>query len=491
MSKADGIRTGYSFDDVLLVPARSAILPRDTDLSTRISRNVRIHIPLMSAAMDTVTEAELAIALAREGGLGVIHKNLSIEEQASEVDKVKRSQSGVITTPMSLSPDDTVQHARELMERYHISGIAVTDAQGKLAGILTNRDLRFLKEFEIPIKEVMTSENLITAEPGIEIDDAMQILHKYRIEKLPIVDKKGCLKGLITFKDISKARDYPNSSKDSAGRLLAAAALSAGGEQEIERAEALLKAQADVLVVDSAHGHSEMVAETVRIIKNQFPEAEIIAGNVVTREGAADLIEAGADGIKVGVGPGSICTTRVVAGVGVPQLTAVMDVAEIAAEYGVPVIADGGIKFSGDIVKALAGGADAAMIGNLFAGTAESPGDVITYMGRNYKVHRGMGSVKAMKKGSKSRYMQADVKDAQKLVPEGIEGRVPYRGPLADYVYQLIGGIRSGMGYCGCASIGDLQKTAAFVQVTQAGVSESHPHDITITEEPLNYQVSR
>jgi len=491
MNKADSIRTGLSFDDVLLVPARSAVLPRNTNLSTRFTRNIHINIPLVSAAMDTVTEAELAIALAREGGIGIIHKNLSIEEQATEVDKVKRSQSGVITTPMSLSPDDLVRKAMNIMEKYHISGIAVTDSSGRLAGILTNRDLRFLKEYDIPIKEVMTKDNLITAEPGIDIEDAMQILHKYRIEKLPIVDKDGKLKGLITFKDISKARDYPNSAKDSAGRLLVGAALSAGGESEIERAQALLDAEVDVLVVDSAHGHNVMVADTVRVLKRRFPHAEIAAGNIVTAAGARELIEAGADAVKVGVGPGSICTTRVVSGVGVPQLTAIIDVCAAAAEYDVPVIADGGIKFSGDIVKALAGGASTAMIGNLFAGTAESPGDVITYMGRNYKVHRGMGSVQAMKRGSKTRYMQGDVQEAQKLVPEGIEGRVPYRGPLADYVYQLIGGIRSGMGYCGCGTIADLQQNADFIQVTQAGVTESHPHDITITEEPLNYQVSR
>lgn len=484
------MRKGLSFDDVLLVPAHSEVLPRDVKLSTRISRHVEIQIPLVSAAMDTVTEARLAIALAREGGIGIIHKNLTIEEQAAEVDKVKRSQSGVITTPISLKPEDTVQDAVNLMEKYHISGIPVTDNQGILVGILTNRDLRFHEDYTMPLAKAMTKDNLITAKPGISIDEASALLHKYRIEKLPIVDGKGVLKGLITFKDIMKARDYPNSCKDSHGRLRVGAALSTGGEDELKRAQALIDAEVDVLVVDSAHGHSVLVAETVRMIKKHFPDIDVIAGNIVTKAAAEELIAAGADALKVGVGPGSICTTRVVAGVGVPQLTAVMDVVEVAAAHGVPVIADGGIKFSGDIVKALAAGADCVMIGNLFAGTAESPGDVITHMGRNYKVHRGMGSIKAMQKGSKARYMQFDV-EAAKLVPEGIEGRVPFRGPLADYVHQLIGGLRSGMGYCGCKTIEELKNNSEFVQISQSGIKESHPHDITITEEPLNYQITR
>ncbi len=490
MAKTDEIRTGLSFDDVLLVPARSSILPKDVDLTTRVTRNVQINIPIVSAAMDTVTEAALAVALAREGGIGIIHKNLSAEEQAMEVDKVKRSQSGIITTPISLKPRDKVGKAASLMKRYHISGIPITDDDGHLVGILTNRDLRFHTDFTIRIEEAMTKEGLVTAPPGTSLDEAMKILHTYRIEKLPLVNSKGILVGLITFKDIIKARDFPNSCKDDTGRLRVGAAVSAGREKELPRAQALVDAEADLLVVDSAHGHSVLVADTVRILKSHFPNMDILAGNVVTAEGAADLIAAGADGVKVGVGPGSICTTRVVAGVGMPQLTAVLDTVQTACKAGVPVIADGGIKFSGDVVKALAGGAHAVMIGNLFAGTEESPGEMITYMGRNYKIHRGMGSIRAMQKGSKSRYMQFE-SEADKLVPEGIEGRVPFRGPLSAYVYQLVGGVRSGMGYCGCSTIKELQEKVTFVQVTQAGLIEGHPHDITITEEPLNYQITR
>ncbi len=484
------IRKGLSFDDVLLIPAKSEVVPRDVDISTRLTRNISLQIPLVSAAMDTVTEARLAIALAREGGIGIIHKNLSIEEQAAEVDKVKRSQSGIITTPISLNPENTVQDAVDLMARYHISGIPVTDIQGKLVGILTNRDLRFHSDLSMPLSKAMTKDHLITAKPGTSLDEASELLHTYRIEKLPLVDEDGVLKGLITFKDIMKARDYPNSCKDDTGRLRVGAALSTGAG-ELERAEALVAADVDLLVVDSAHGHNVMVAETVRMIKSRFPDTDVIAGNIVTAEAAEALIEAGADALKVGVGPGSICTTRVVAGVGVPQFTAVVDVVGIAKEYGVPVIADGGIKFSGDIVKAIAAGADSVMIGNLFAGTAESPGEVITHMGRNYKVHRGMGSIKAMQKGSKARYMQSEVQDAEKLVPEGIEGRVPYRGPLSAYVHQLVGGLRAGMGYCGCATVEEMKERVSFIQVTQSGINESHPHDITITEEPLNYQITR
>ncbi len=484
------IRKGLSFDDVLLIPARSEIVPRDVKTATRISRNITLQIPLVSAAMDTVTESRLAIALAREGGIGIIHKNLTIKEQAAEVDKVKRSQAGIITTPISLKPENTVQDAVNLMAKYHISGIPVTDQSKKLVGILTNRDLRFHADYAMPLQEAMTSKNLITARPGTSLDDASKLLHTYRIEKLPIVDENGILKGLITFKDIMKARDYPNSCKDASGRLRVGAALSTGSA-ELKRARALVAADVDLLVVDSAHGHNILVADTVRMIKKEFPDVDVVAGNIVTKEAAQALIDAGVDALKVGVGPGSICTTRVVAGVGVPQLTAVMDVVEVAKQYDIPVIADGGIKFSGDIVKAIAAGADAVMIGNLFAGTEESPGEVITHMGRNYKVHRGMGSVKAMLKGSKSRYMQSDVENAEKLVPEGVEGRIPFRGPLSAYVFQLVGGLRAGMGYCGCATIDEMKKQTNFIQVTQAGIIESHPHDITITEEPLNYQITR
>ena len=484
------LRKGLSFDDVLLVPAKSDFVPKDTDLTTNITRNITINIPLVSAAMDTVTEARLAVALAREGGIGIVHKNLTVQEQASEIDKVKRSQSGVITAPISLKPDNTVRDAVSLMERYHISGIPVVDDTGKLAGILTNRDLRFHTDFSMPLSKAMTKDNLITAVPGTSLEEASKLLHTYRIEKLPIVDSHGILVGLITFKDIIKARDYPNCCKDATGRLMVGAALSSGGELELERAQALVDAEVDLLVVDSAHGHNTMIAKTVKIIKSHFPDIDIIAGNIVTADAADALIKAGVDALKVGVGPGSICTTRVVAGVGVPQLTAIMDTVELASKFGIPVIADGGIKFSGDIVKAIAAGAHSVMIGNLFAGTAESPGAVITHMGRNYKVHRGMGSVKAMQKGSKARYMQFE-DEADKLVPEGIEGRVPYRGPIADYIYQLVGGLRSGMGYCGCRNIRDLHEKSEFIQVTQAGIIESHPHDITITEEPLNYQITR
>ncbi|MGM0431516.1 MAG: IMP dehydrogenase [Spirochaetota bacterium] len=484
------IPLGLSFDDVLLVPAQSTVVPKDVSTRTRLTKNIELAIPLMSAAMDTVTEARLAIALAREGGIGIIHKNLTIAEQADEVDKVKRSQSGVISSPISLSPSHTVEDAVQLMAKYHISGIPVTSSSGKLVGILTNRDLRFHKDYSMPLEQAMTKDNLITAAPGTSLEEASKLLHTYRIEKLPIVDGKGLLKGLITFKDIIKARDYPNSCKDSLGRLRVGAALSTG-DGELERARALISAEVDVLVVDSAHGHNVMVAETVRKLKNEFPEMEVIAGNIATAQAARALMDAGADALKVGVGPGSICTTRVVAGVGVPQLTAIMEVAGEAAARGIPVIADGGIKFSGDMVKAIAAGAQSVMIGNLLAGTAESPGEIITHMGRSYKVHRGMGSVQAMQRGSKSRYMQSDVTEAEKLVPEGIEGRVPYRGLLSEYVHQLIGGLKAGMGYCGCETIAKMNTDAQFIQVTQAGVKESHPHDITITEEPLNYQLTR
>jgi IMP dehydrogenase len=439
--------------------------------------------------MDTVTEARLAIAIAQEGGIGIIHKNLTIEEQASEVDRVKRSQAGIITAPITLRSHDTVQAAENLMAQFHVSGVPIVDEDGKLVGLLTNRDRRFLEDLDVPIESVMTKDNLVTVPPGTTLDEAKELLHKHRIEKLPIVEKDGTLVGLITIKDIMKARDYPLSCKDDMGRLRVGAALGVG-PAEVDRARALVDAKVDVLVVDTAHGHTKLVLDTIGMVKEAFPDVDVIGGNVVTREGAGDLIAAGADAVKVGVGPGSICTTRVVAGAGMPQLTAVMEVAEVARQKGLPVIADGGIKYSGDIVKALAGGADSVMIGSLFAGTAESPGDTILYEGRTYKVHRGMGSVKAMQRGSKSRYMQFE-EDPGKLVPEGIEGRVPFRGPLADYVHQLIGGLRSGMGYCGCCNIGELQAKTQFVRVTVSGIRESHPHDVTITEDAPNYQIPR
>ena len=476
-----------SFDDVLLKPARSAVLPREVDLTTRFSRNIPLGVPLVSAAMDTVTESALAIAIAQNGGIGVVHKNLPPDEQAFEVDRVKRSQAGMISNPFTLTPERTVQDAEELMARYKISGVPITNPQGILVGILTNRDLMFLEDYSIPISDVMTKENLVTVKPGTTLEEAKKLLHQHRIEKLPIVEKDGRLIGLITIKDIIKARDFPLSNNDSQGRLRVAAAIGAG---ELGRAEALRDAGADVIVVDSAHGHSEMVLDTVRQMKEKYPEIDFVAGNVVTADGARDLIDVGADAVKVGVGPGSICTTRVVAGAGMPQLTAVLAVAEVCKERGVPCIADGGIKYSGDIPKAIAAGADSCMIGSLFAGTEESPGETVLYEGRTYKVYRGMGSIKAMQRGSKTRYMQFDEEDA-KLVPEGVEGRVPYRGSLGSVMHQLLGGLRAGMGYCGCANIGELQTKAEFVQVTSAGLRESHPHDITITEEPPNYQVMR
>ncbi|HNZ18502.1 MAG TPA: IMP dehydrogenase [Candidatus Hydrogenedentes bacterium] len=489
MNTTNRISEGLSFDDVLIRPAKSEVLPREVDTSTRLTRNIPLQIPLLSAAMDTVTEARLAIAIAQEGGLGVIHKNLTIDEQASEVDRVKRSQAGIITAPITLRPHNTVQDAEDLMARFHVSGVPIVDEHGRLVGLLTNRDRRFLEDLDVPIESVMTKDNLVTVPPGTTLERAKELLHKHRIEKLPIVAKDGALVGLITIKDIMKARDYPSSCKDDMGRLRVGAALGVG-PGEIDRARALIGAKVDVLVVDTAHGHTKLVLETVRQIKEAFPEVDLVGGNVVTREGAADLIAAGVDAIKVGVGPGSICTTRVIAGAGMPQLSAIMEVAEVAREKGVPVIADGGIKYSGDIVKAIAAGADSVMIGSLFAGTAESPGDTVLYEGRTYKVIRGMGSVKAMQRGSKTRYMQFE-EDPGKLVPEGIEGRVPFRGPLADYVHQLIGGLRSGMGYSGCRAIADLQTKTQFVRVTASGIRESHPHDVTITEDAPNYQVPR
>ena len=476
-----------TFDDVLLVPQRSDVLPRDVDVSTWLTRNIRINIPLVSAAMDTVTEAELAIALARQGGIGIIHKNMSIEEQAREVDKVKRSESGMIVHPITMRPWQKIGEALEIMARYRISGVPVTLEDGTLVGILTNRDLRFETDMNKKIEELMTKDNLITVKEGITLEEAKKLLHKYRIEKLLVVDDNFKLKGLITIKDIEKIRKYPNSCKDELGRLRVGAAVGVAPDT-IERVEALVEAGVDVICVDTAHGHSELVIETVRKIKQKFPKKDVIAGNVATAEGAEDLIKAGADAVKVGIGPGSICTTRVVAGVGVPQITAIMWVAKVADRYGVPVIADGGIKYSGDITKALAAGASSVMIGNLFAGTKESPGEIVLYQGRSYKVYRGMGSIDAMKKGSKDRYFRDDYNvEEKKLVPEGIEGRVPYRGPVADMVHQLVGGLKAGMGYCGARNIEELRKKARFVRITNAGLRESHVHDVIITKEAPNY----
>lgn len=486
----ENIPEGLSFDDVLLVPAYSQVLPRDTNVSTRLARDITLNIPILSAAMDTVTEARLAIAIAREGGIGIIHKNLDINEQALEVDKVKRSQAGVITHPFTLTPEHTIKDAEDLMSMYRISGVPITDKNGILVGILTNRDLRFEEDFSKKIKEVMTPrEKIITVPPGTTLEEAKKILHKHRIEKLPIVDDKGKLIGLLTVKDIIKARDFPNRCVDEMGRLRVGAAVGTTKE-DVKRADALVEAGVDVLVVDSAHGHSALVLEMVSLLRKRHPNIPVIAGNVVTSEGAKALIDAGADAVKVGVGPGAICTTRVVTGVGVPQITAIMNVAKVCREYNIPVIADGGIKYSGDIAKAIAAGADSVMIGSLFAGTEESPGERILYEGRTYKLVRGMGSLKAMQKGGKSRYMQFE-SEPSKLVPEGIEGRVPYRGALADVIYQLVGGLRSAMGYCGCKDIKSFKEKTKLIKITSAGLRESHPHDVTITEDAPNYQIPR
>lgn len=484
MYSAKIIGEALTFDDVLLIPAKSEVLPRDVDVSTYLTKKIKLNIPLMSAGMDTVTDSRMAIAMAREGGIGIIHKNMTIEQQALEVDKVKRSEHGVITDPIFLHPDDKVQDALTLMARYRISGVPIT-VEGKLVGILTNRDLRFERDNDRAIGEVMTKENLVTASVGTTLEHAKVILGQHRIEKLPIVDAEGNLKGLITIKDIEKARQYPNSAKDERGRLRVGAAVGVTPDT-LERAGALNKAGADVIVIDTAHGHSRGVVEMVKLMRQTFPEMQIIAGNVATAEATRDLIEAGADAIKVGIGPGSICTTRIVAGIGVPQITAIMNCAEEADKQGIPIIADGGIKFSGDIVKALASGAKVVMIGSLFAGTEESPGEMEIYQGRSFKVYRGMGSIGAMKEGSRDRYFQE--KD-QKLVPEGIEGRVPFKGSLAETVYQMIGGLRAGMGYCGTANVETLRREGKFVRITQAGLKESHPHDITITKESPNYSL--
>ncbi len=478
------VKEGITFDDVLLIPNKSEILPKDVDTKTRLTKKIKLNIPLMSAGMDTVTEGKMAISMAREGGIGIIHKNMSIEEQALEVDKVKRSEHGVIVDPFYLSPDHIVADALELMERYHISGVPITTG-GKLVGILTNRDVRFEVDHGRKIHEVMTKEQLVTAREGVTMDEAQQILMKHKIEKLPIVDEKNNLKGLITIKDIEKAIKFPNSAKDDGGRLLAGAAVGITADL-LDRVEALNRAKVDVIVLDTAHGHSKGVLEAVRKIKNAFPDLQVIAGNVATGEATKELIEAGADCVKVGIGPGSICTTRVVAGIGVPQMTAVYDCARVAREYDIPVIADGGIKYSGEIPKAIAAGASVIMIGSLFAGVEESPGETVIYKGRSFKTYRGMGSITAMKKGSKDRYFQEENK---KLVPEGVEGKVPYKGELKETVHQLIGGLRAGMGYCGTPTITDLQENGRFIKITGAGLRESHPHDIMITKEAPNYSV--
>lgn len=478
-------KTGLTFDDVLLLPARSEILPRDVSVATQLTKKIKLNIPLISAGMDTVTESSLAIALARQGGIGVIHKNMKIEEQAEEVDRVKRSESGVITNPFYLHPSHQVHDAEALMAKYRISGVPIVDKEKKLVGIITNRDMRFIHNYSTPISEVMTKENLVTASVGTTMKEAEHILQLHKIEKLPLVDEQGVLKGLITIKDIEKATQFPSSAKDDQGRLLVAAAV--GVSKDIEqRIAALVEAEVDMVVIDTAHGHSKGVLETVAKVRRNYPELTIVAGNVATAEGTRDLIEAGASIVKVGIGPGSICTTRVVAGIGVPQITAIYDAASVARAYGVPIIADGGIRFSGDIVKALAAGADAVMLGGLFAGTEEAPGESEIYQGRRFKVYRGMGSIGAMQAGSKDRYFQ---ENEQKLVPEGIEGRVPYKGPIADIVYQLVGGIRSGMGYTGSKTLLDLKDNSQFVRITSASLRESHPHDVQITKEAPNYQV--
>lgn len=476
------VKEALTFDDVLLIPGASDVLPAQVDLHTKLCDGINLNIPLISAAMDTVTESRLAIAMAREGGLGIIHKNMTIEEQASHVDKVKRSEHGVITDPFHLSPEQPVSAAIALMERYRISGVPIT-CDGKLVGILTNRDLRFETNFDQPINNIMTKENLITAPEGTSLDEAKKILGKHRIEKLPIVDATGNLKGLITIKDIEKAIQYPNSARDINGRLLAGAAIGASNDV-LDRVAALVDAKVDVLVLDSAHGHSKGIVNTVSMVKKAYPNVALVAGNVATAEATRDLIEAGADCVKVGIGPGSICTTRIVAGIGVPQLTAVMDCAEMADKLGKRIIADGGVKYSGDIVKALGAGASAVMLGSLLAGTTESPGELEIYQGRSFKSYRGMGSLPAMAKGSKDRYFQAN---ASKFVPEGVEGRVPYKGALSDTIFQLLGGLRAGMGYTGMENIDKLRKDAKFVKITSASLTESHPHDISITKEAPNY----
>ncbi|MBU5226033.1 IMP dehydrogenase [Clostridium senegalense] len=479
------LKQAYTFDDVLLVPNKSEVLPKDVTLKTNLTKTIKLNMPLMSAGMDTVTEAKMAIAMAREGGIGIIHKNMSIEEQAAEVDTVKRQENGVITNPFYLYPSNTLEEADKVMARYRISGVPVVKEDNTLVGIITNRDMLFEKDFSRKIEEVMTKENLITAKEDTTLDEAKEILKTHKIEKLPLVDENFKLKGLITIKDIEKVRIYPNAAKDGKGRLLCGAAVGVTKDM-MERVDALVEAEVDVITIDTAHGHSKGVIDAVRTVKVKYPELQIIAGNVATPEATKELIEAGADCVKVGIGPGSICTTRVVAGVGVPQLTAVMDCVEEANKYGVPVIADGGLKYSGDIVKALAAGAKVCMMGSMFAGCEEAPGETEIYQGRKYKVYRGMGSLGAMAAGSKDRYFQ---EDSKKLVPEGVEGRLPFKGAVVDTIFQLMGGIRSGMGYLGAPTLQQLFETARFVVQTSAGLKESHPHDISITKEAPNYSL--
>jgi IMP dehydrogenase len=478
---------GFTFDDLLLVPDRSTVLPGEVDVTTRLTRNISLNVPIVSAAMDTVTESATAITLARQGGIGFVHKNMSIDRQALEVEKVKKSESGMIVDPISIEPDRKLHEVLDIMSKYKISGVPVVK-EGNLVGIITNRDMRFETNLNQTVEAVMTKENLATARPGITLEESKAILHERRIEKLLVVDDQGKLVGLITIKDIEKIKKYPNSCKDDLGRLRVGAAVGVGTDME-QRVERLVAANVDMVVLDTAHGHSEGVIKSVRTLKKMFPRLEVVAGNVATAEGTRSLIEAGADAVKVGVGPGSICTTRVVAGVGVPQMTAIMSCAEEAMKWDVPIVADGGIKYSGDITKALAGGADAVMIGSLFAGTEESPGETILFQGRSYKVYRGMGSIEAMKEGSRDRYFQDEVDTDKKLVPEGIVGRVPYRGPLADTIYQLVGGLRAGMGYVGCASLAELRRNARFMKITAAGLRESHVHDVIIIKEAPNYRL--
>lgn len=478
-------KEGLTFDDVLLVPAESDVLPRDVDVSTYLTKNIKLNIPLISSGMDTVTESKMAIAIAREGGLGVIHKNLSIEEQAGEVAKVKRSEHGIIVDPLFLGPDNILEDAVKMMEHYHISGVPICDPNGKLQGIITNRDLRFETNLNKPIKECMIGDGLVTAPVGTSLEEAKKLLRAHRIEKLPLVDGEGYLKGLITISDIEKAKMYPQACKDSDGRLRVAAAVGVGADM-MDRAAALVNAKADVIVIDTAHGHSHGVLNSVRRLREAFPQVNIIAGNVATGAATEALIKCGVDAVKVGIGPGSICTTRVVAGIGVPQITAVNECAAVARQYGIPIIADGGIKYSGDIAKAVAAGANVVMIGGLLAGTEESPGETIIYQGRSYKVYRGMGSLGAMERGSKDRYFQDN---ADKLVPEGIEGRVPFKGMAADTIFQLVGGLRAGMGYCGAKDIEAMITQTQFIRMTGAGLKESHPHDVIITKEAPNYSL--
>jgi IMP dehydrogenase len=475
-------KTGLTFDDVLLIPGKSAVLPRDVKVSTLLTRDIKLNVPILSAGMDTVTEASMAIAMAREGGLGIIHKNMSIEEQAAQVDRVKRSEHGVITNPISLRPNHLVADALGMMEHYHISGVPIT-VEGKLVGIITNRDIRFEDDFNRPIHEVMTKDHMITAPVGTTLVEAKKILRQHKIEKLPIVDGENHLCGLITIKDIEKVRQFPNAAKDQKGRLRAGAAVGVGDEM-VDRLQALIEAGVDIIVIDTAHGHSIGVLRAVELFKEKHPEVPLIAGNVATAEATHDLIKAGADAVKVGMGPGSICTTRVVAGIGIPQITAVLECAREANKYNIPVIADGGIKFSGDITKALAAGACTVMLGNLLAGTEESPGDLEIFQGRKYKVYRGMGSISAMRQGSMDRYFQDN---PEKLVPEGVEGRVPYRGSISEIVFQLVGGLRAGMGYCGVANIEELQTKTRFIRISNASLRESHPHSVDITKEAPNY----